>query len=1052
MEMNEYFSRLESLIAIWLNEIETHNKSGSTDKNQYSEYISAKLLNAAFSYNLEVLGKNHPAVDLGDKKEGIAFQITSQKKKEKIESDLQTFTAQNLVSEYPQGMRFLLLVNKKPRWAPDIKAGFNSLVSDFDADRDILTLPDIVEKLKKKYLDNPEPCRELLGIMERQFRNQEGAPSEEMIRQRLRAGSRTYYEALRGLNGRFRFLKISDILLPGTNSPWLETGAQVGQIPGDLPIPAVLPFLWQFDVKHAVIFGDGGMGKTVSLIHWWEQLLDSDETLNPVPVFIALNEFNQVREINRRDFILTSVVENYGKEGGEPVTAQQVKKIMKTPLAGGQGLIPALVLLLDGFNEITVEKRELLLELIHLTEQCPGIQVVITGRRDMRADFNWSHWHPVRLNELADEQIKRYLREQGRAEPGQGRLWNLIKNPMMLTLYAATCEVREKYRDSRYCSFKPGVETPGELLWNFIEAQAALLPGKMGPGEDKVIYYWFLLKYLLPGLGFEMEKAGLFALTFSRFRHQLDKLCLRFSRGDFLDTVPQLGRYVKTLPVGECGNELDSHERAARLREIFCREMHMLVEEGETLRFLHQDFRDFFAALHILNEVEMANRKKQIPVVLKERLLDYFVRRYLGEIEGEHRSKPYLVKGEGWKIDINKDNRLHQALELCRGKFSSNDQLSKVFGGPGNFFQKGSWPPEAEGNPCYAVWNIVETWKLLRGELTGADLSRLDLSGISFNGVICSRFYDNYKGDGDGGGIVYLGADFAGSRVHEKNLLPQGHKGAVFSAVYSDDWKKILSTSDDFTTKEWDAETGECLKTMAGHLLGATSAVCSVDEKKILYASEDETIIECNAKTGECVKILEGHTDIVTSVVYSSDGKKILSVSDDRTIKEWDARTGECVRTLAGHEDKVNSAVYSSDGEKILSASDDRTIKEWDARTGECVRTLAGHEDEVTRAVYSGVGEKILSASWDDTIKEWDVETGKCVKTLAGHKSVVTSVVYSCDGKKILSASLDNTIKEWDAGTGECLKTLTGHTKEVTSAVYSKDGKKILSASEDSTI
>ncbi|HLP46637.1 MAG TPA: hypothetical protein VK469_11845, partial [Candidatus Kapabacteria bacterium] len=386
-------------------------------------------------------------------------------------------------------------------------------------------------------------------------------------------------------------------------------------------------------------------------------------------------------------------------------------------------------------------------------------------------------------------------------------------------------------------------------------------------------YYWFLLKYLLPGLGFEMEKAGLFAFTFSQFRDHLDKLCLRFSQGEFLDTVPQLGRYVKMLPVGECNNEMDGIERAAFLRDIFCGKMHMLVEEGETLRFLHQDFRDFFAAVHILKELEVGIRKKEIPGVLKERLLDSYILLNMGEIEGEHRCIPYLVKGEGWKIDINTENRLYKVLELCRGKFD-----------------------EGIG---YTVGNIVEVWKEVRGELTGADLSNLDLTGVILNGVRCSRFYD--KENGVGRGCIYLGVDFGGSRVHEESILTMKFTKFVDHPVYNRHGKKILSISNDSSIKEWDARTGECVKTLVGHSDGVYSAVYSGDGKKILSASGDKTIKEWNAGTGECLKTLAGHTDYVMNAVYSWDGKKILSTSYINTIKEWDVETGRCLKTH--HED-----------------------------------------------------------------------------------------------------------------------------------------------------
>ncbi|HLP62103.1 MAG TPA: NACHT domain-containing protein [Candidatus Deferrimicrobium sp.] len=866
-------------------------------------------------------------------------------------------------------------------------------------------------------------------------------PDEQEIRRVFLQGSRAYYEALRGPNGRFRYLKISDILFTGTETKWLEACVELDEKSQDLfekrsrhpqklltnpTIIEVLPILWKLDVKHTVIVGDGGMGKTVSLLQWWENLLESGEKLKPVPIFIALNEFNQVSEARREGFILETIRKNYGLG---KINLEQIESLMKTPLQQKEEFIPSIVLLLDGFNEITTEKRQMLIELNRLAEQYPGIQLIMTSRNDMRGNFNWNHWHPVRLKELEEDQVKTYLQEHsmtGTAVSGKGKLGKLIKNPMMLTLYAASCEVQVKHRDSRYCSFKDRVESPGELLWNFIEAQVALLPEKVGPGEDRVFYYWFLLKYLLPGLGFEMEKAGLFAFTYSQFRDHLDKLCLRFSQGEFLDTVPQLDKYIDNLPLSECADEKESRKRAAFLRDIFCGEMHMLVEEGETLRFLHQDFRDFFAAVHILKELEVGIRKKEIPGVLKERILDYYVRRYIGEIEEEHRCIPYLVEEEGWKIDINTDNRLYKALELCRGKFG-----------------------EGIG---YAVCNVVTIWKEVRGELTGADLSNLDLSGVMLNEVRCSRYYDHHKGEGSGSGTRYLGVEFGGSRVHGKSLLPLGHTNKVNSAVYSRDGKKILSASNDNTIKEWDAETGVCVKTLAGHKYGVNSAVYSGDGKKILSASSDNTIKEWDAGTGVCVKTLAGHERSVNSAVYSGDGKKILSASNDNTIKEWDSEPGECLKTLTGHERSVNSAVYSSDGKKILSASWDHTIKEWDAENEECVKTLVGHTDPVFSAVYSIDSKKILSTSGDGTIKEWDVETGECVKTLREHLSIVTSAVYSEDSKKILTASLAHNIKEWDAETGECLKILAGHNNWVTSAVYSGDGKKILSASSDNTI
>jgi len=278
--MNEDFSRLEALVSQWAVETGIHTRSGSTDKNKYSESIAAKLLNAAFSFQLNELPKNHPAVDLGDPTHGIAFSITSRTDADKIRSDLQTFKDNNLISEYPQGIRFLLLVDKKVDWRKKIKNSFTEIMEGFDADQHIYTLAGVVERLKTNYLKNPGAFQYILAILEWQFGNKAGEPPLPFLRQMLLQGSLTYYQALTGENGRFRRLHIEDLLLtrPDTKSRWvpqpvsLEEENNCSQT--DETVISLLPRLWNRPVEHAVIVGEGGMGKTVSLVRLWETYLN----------------------------------------------------------------------------------------------------------------------------------------------------------------------------------------------------------------------------------------------------------------------------------------------------------------------------------------------------------------------------------------------------------------------------------------------------------------------------------------------------------------------------------------------------------------------------------------------------------------------------------------------------------------------------------------------------------------------------------------------------------------------------------------------------------
>ena len=74
---------------------------------------------------------------------------------------------------------------------------------------------------------------------------------------------------------------------------------------------------------------------------------------------------------------------------------------------------------------------------------------------------------------------------------------------------------------------------------------------------------------------------------------------------------------------------------------------------------------------------------------------------------------------------------------------------------------------------------------------------------------------------------------------------------------------------------------------MKGHSDAIESVAYSPDGTKIISDSWDRTIKIWDANTGECLKTLEGHLDYVYSVAYSPDGTKIVSGSSDHTIKIW---------------------------------------------------------------------------------------------------------------------------------------------------------------------
>ncbi|KAG0043285.1 hypothetical protein BGZ83_011628 [Gryganskiella cystojenkinii] len=294
----------------------------------------------------------------------------------------------------------------------------------------------------------------------------------------------------------------------------------------------------------------------------------------------------------------------------------------------------------------------------------------------------------------------------------------------------------------------------------------------------------------------------------------------------------------------------------------------------------------------------------------------------------------------------------------------------------------------------------------------------------------------------------------------------KGHTDGVMCLQFDDSF--LITGGYDNTSKVWNMETGECLRTLKGHTLCIRAL--RFDEAKLITASMDRTLKIWNYHTGHCIRTLQGHTDGVVTLDF--DSRLLASGSVDGSIKIWNFASGEC-STLKGHNDLVNKVqIYKKS--LLVSASDDTTVKLWDLATKACLRTFNGHVGRVqclqtsgdalisilakrTRRfgrsseqqqngqrspVYDGSSSSssdnetrstqpiIVTGGLDNTLKIWNVETGECLNTLFGHEEGVWSLAF--DKLRIISGSLDRTVKVWDTETGECLYTLSGQNGAMT--------------------
>ncbi|MBO6795313.1 MAG: SMEK domain-containing protein [Balneolaceae bacterium] len=128
MNRIDHLNRINVLLQRFQGEVQGHTAMGFTDINKAAEDVLLPIFKIIYDLpnlrNLNVEKANHPAVDLGDKTNRIAFQITGTTTAGKIESTFNTFFAHKLEEQYDTVIFFFLT----PKLSSYPKKKFQKLV------------------------------------------------------------------------------------------------------------------------------------------------------------------------------------------------------------------------------------------------------------------------------------------------------------------------------------------------------------------------------------------------------------------------------------------------------------------------------------------------------------------------------------------------------------------------------------------------------------------------------------------------------------------------------------------------------------------------------------------------------------------------------------------------------------------------------------------------------------------------------------------------------------------------------------------------------------
>lgn len=122
---------------------EGRGKLGLTDLHHLAESFFCPLLNEAYGLDLKVLETGHPAIDLGDARARVAFQITSDSSKAKVQNTLDTYSKNKLFLTY-KSVKILIIGTRRGTYSLRLPKGVA-----FDQATDVFDVHTICADIKK---------------------------------------------------------------------------------------------------------------------------------------------------------------------------------------------------------------------------------------------------------------------------------------------------------------------------------------------------------------------------------------------------------------------------------------------------------------------------------------------------------------------------------------------------------------------------------------------------------------------------------------------------------------------------------------------------------------------------------------------------------------------------------------------------------------------------------------------------------------------------------------------------------------------------------------
>ncbi|MDQ2987391.1 MAG: WD40 repeat domain-containing protein [Armatimonadota bacterium] len=256
------------------------------------------------------------------------------------------------------------------------------------------------------------------------------------------------------------------------------------------------------------------------------------------------------------------------------------------------------------------------------------------------------------------------------------------------------------------------------------------------------------------------------------------------------------------------------------------------------------------------------------------------------------------------------------------------------------------------------------------------------------------------------------------AKTRMTKLIFTGHNFPCRAVAWSPKGDRVATGSENAEIRIWNVKSGAVINTIKGAHIRSINALWfdSTGTKLVSTSDDDTSKVWDLANMSKPLVTIAGKGANIYGTRYAKGGRMVAGTLANGVIV-YNATSYLPAFTLGGHPGfGVNDVDTNVTGTRLLSAGRDGALGVWDLQKKTRISYLRGHGDWVTKVLFHPAGQFALSSSTDGSVQVWDTKGLTRLVKLEGMSYMGSPIAWVANGAYVVGCGDDNFIRIYKFG------------------------------------